>query len=73
MDLKESNNSQYELHIISGRTIDERTHGQTVFMAGITKQCSHKKEIEWFYSKAKLKIRKMCATQKGRHTGSYNV
>ena len=60
---------------MSGRTIDERSHGQTIFMAGITKQCSHGKETEWFYSerKKKLKMRKLCVTQKGRHAGSYDV
>ena len=46
---------------MSGRNIDERYEGQTVFMAGITRQCSHGKEAEWFYSKGnkdKLKMRK---------------
>ena len=41
---------------MSGRTIDERSHGQTVLMEGITKQCSQGKEAEWFYSKGKKKI-----------------
>ena len=38
---------------MSGRTIDKRYKGQIVFMASITKQCSHGKEAEWFYSKGK--------------------
>ena len=51
--LKKSHISQHELYIMSGRTIYERSHGQTIFMVGITKQCSHEKEAEWFYSKEK--------------------
>ena len=39
--------------MMSGRTIDKISHGQTVFMAGITNQCSHGNETEWFYSKGK--------------------
>ena len=35
---------------MSGRTIDEISHGQAVFMAGITEKCSHRKEDKWFYS-----------------------
>ena len=31
---------------MSSRTIDEKSHGQTVFMARITKKCSHGKEVE---------------------------
>ena len=50
MGLKESHISQQDLYKISGRTIDERYEVQTVFMAGIIKQCSHGKEAEWFYS-----------------------
>ena len=38
---------------MNGRTIYEISHGQTIFMAGITKQCSHGKETEWFYSEEK--------------------
>ena len=49
MGLKESHISQHELYIMSGRTIDKRYEGQTFFMAGIKKQCSHGKEAEWFY------------------------
>ena len=39
---------------MSGRTIDERSHGQIVFMARITKQCSHGKEADWFYLEGKI-------------------
>ena len=53
MGLKESHISQHELYIMSGRTIDERYEGQTVFMVGITKQCSHGNEAELFYSEGK--------------------
>ena len=53
MGLKESHISQHELYIMSGRAIDERYEGQTVFMAGITQQFSYGKEVEWFYSKGK--------------------
>ena len=53
MGLKESHISQHELYIMNGGTIDKRSHGQTVFIAGITKQCSHGKEVERFYSKGK--------------------
>ena len=52
--LKKSHISQHELYIMSGRTIDEKYHGQTIFMAGITKKCSHGKEVEWFYSEGKI-------------------
>ena len=38
---------------MSGRTIYERSHGQTIFMEGITKKCSHEKEAEWFYLEGK--------------------
>ena len=38
---------------MSGRTIDKRSHGQTIFMEGISKKRSHGKEAEWFYSKGK--------------------
>ena len=38
---------------MSGRIIDKRYEGQTVCIAGITKQCSHGKEAEWFYSEGK--------------------
>ena len=40
---------------MSGRNIDEIYEDQTIFMEGITKQCSHGKEAEWFYSKGKEK------------------
>ena len=46
---------------MSGRTIDEIYKTQTPFMLGITKQCSHGNEAEWFYSKGKkmkLKMKK---------------
>ena len=39
----------HELYIMSGRTIDKISRRQTVFIAGIKKQCSHRKESEWFY------------------------
>ena len=60
---------------MSGRTIDERYEGQTIFMDGITKQCSHGNEALQFFQKEKdkLKMRKMCATQKGRHARSHDV
>ena len=60
---------------MSGRTIDERYEGQTIFMVGITNHCSHGNEAEWFIHKEKdkLKMRKMCATQKSRHVGSHDV
>ena len=38
---------------MSGRTIDEKSHSQTLFMEGITKQCSHGGEAEWFYLEGK--------------------
>ena len=41
---------------MSGRTIDGRYEGQIVFMARITKKCSHGKEDEWFYSEGKKKM-----------------
>ena len=37
--LNKSHISQYELYIMSGRTIDERYEGKIVFMARITKKC----------------------------------
>ena len=53
MGLKESHISQHELYIMSGRTIDEKYEGQTIFMARKKKSSSHGKEAEWFYSEGK--------------------
>ena len=53
MALKESHVSQHELYIMRGKTIDEISHSQIVFMGGITNKCSHGKEAEWFYSEGK--------------------
>ena len=58
---------------MSGRTIDERSHGQTVFMAGLNVVMERKLNGFIHTEKDKLKIRKMCATQKGRHAGSHDA
>ena len=61
---------------MSGRTIDKISHSQTIFMARETKQCSHGKGAEWFYSEGKRLTEneeKMCATQKCRHAESHDV
>ena len=60
---------------MSGRIIDERYEGQIVFMAGIKNNLVMERKLNGFIQKAKdkLKIRKMCATQKGRHAGSHDV
>ena len=58
---------------MSGSTIDERYVGQIVFMAGISVVIERKLNGFIHKEKDKLKIRKMCATQKGRHAGSHDV
>ena len=49
--------------------------GQTIFMAGITKQCSHERKFNGFIHKEKdkLKMGKLCATQKSRHARSHDI
>ena len=55
---------------MGGRTIDE---GQIVLMPGINVLMERKLDGFIHKEKEKLKMRKMCVTQKGRHAGSYDV
>ena len=60
MELKESHISQQDSYIMSGRTIDERYEGQTVFMGGIKKNVGMERKLNGFIQKEKdkLKMRK---------------
>ena len=58
---------------MSGRTIDKRYEGQTVFMARINVVMERKLNGFIQKEKDKLKMRKICATQKGRHAGSHDI
>ena len=58
---------------MSGRTIDKRYEGRTVFMAGITSNVVMQRKLNGFIKKYKLIIGKICVTQKGRHAESYDV
>ena len=67
MGLKESHISQHELYIMSGRTIDKKCHGQTVFMTGITNNVVMERKLNGFIHKEKykLKMRKnMCDSER---------
>ena len=58
---------------MSGRTIDKIYEGQTIFMAGINAIMERKLNGFIHKEKDKLKMRKICATQKGRHAGSHDI
>ena len=58
---------------MSDRTIDKRYEGQTICMARINVVMERKLNGFIHKEKDKLKMRKICATQKGRHVGRHDI